>query len=154
MQTVQSLIFLALLIGIFYFMLIRPQKKRVQQHQSLLESIGVGDEVVTIGGMHGTIRSIGNDDVEIEAAPGVTIRYVKNAIARRVTEDLDDQPAAIGTTETTDATADDATDATATADTTETADAADTTTADAETAVIEKSDEAPATAETSEDEKS
>lgn len=97
MQNVSSLIFLVLLIGIFYFMLIRPQKKRVEQHQNLIQSIGVGDEIVTIGGMHGTVRTIGDDDVEVEAAPGVTIRFVKSAIARRVTEELDDE-----TEETTD----------------------------------------------------
>ena len=51
----ESLIFLALLIGIFYFMLIRPQKRRVEQHKQLVESIGVGDEVVTIGGMYATV---------------------------------------------------------------------------------------------------
>ena len=110
MQTVQSLIFLVLLIVIFYFMLIRPQKKRVQQHQSLLESIGVGDEIVTIGGMHGTVTAIGDEDVEIEAAPGVTIRFLRNAIARRVTEELEEgdtaaeettatEPAALGSSE-------------------------------------------------------
>jgi preprotein translocase subunit YajC len=93
-QNVSSLIFLALLIAIFYFMLIRPQKKRVEQHQNLLSSIGVGDEIVTIGGLHGTVRAIGDEDVEIETAPGVTMRFVKSAIARRVTEDLDEVPAA------------------------------------------------------------
>ena len=109
MQTAQSLIFLVLLIVIFYVMLIRPQKRRVQQHQSLLESIGVGDDVVTIGGMHGVVRTVGDDDVEIEAAPGVTIRFVKSAIARRVTEDLDEDASG------SDASGDDAPAATETA---------------------------------------
>jgi preprotein translocase subunit YajC len=85
-----SLIFLALLILIFYFMLIRPQKKRVNAHRELVESIGVGDEVVTIGGVHGTVRRIGDDDVELEIAPGTVVRFVKSAIARRITEDLDE----------------------------------------------------------------
>ena len=98
MQNVQSLIFLVLLIAIFYFMLIRPQKKRVQQHQNLIQSIDVGDEIVTIGGMHGTVRAIGDDEVSIEPAPGVTIRFVKSAIARRVSEDLDDDSEATGDT--------------------------------------------------------
>lgn len=84
-----SLIFLVLLIGIFYFMLIRPQKRRVQQHQQLVDSLGVGDEIVTIGGLHGTITRIGDDDLELEAAPGVRMRFVKSAVARVVAEDLD-----------------------------------------------------------------
>jgi preprotein translocase subunit YajC len=90
MQAAQSLIFLVLLMVIFYFMLIRPQKRRVQQHQQLLDSIGIGDEIVTIGGLRGTIRAIGDEEVEIEASPGVTLRFVKSAIARRLSEDLEE----------------------------------------------------------------
>jgi preprotein translocase subunit YajC len=89
-QALNSVIFLILLMAIFYFMLIRPQKRRVQQHQQLLDSIGVGDEVVTIGGLHGTVRTIGEDDVEIEVADGVNLRFVKNAVARRIVEELEE----------------------------------------------------------------
>lgn len=91
MQGLESLIFLALLIGIFYFMLIRPQKKRVEQHKNLVESIGVGDDVVTIGGMYGEVVAIGDDEMELEISPGTKVRFVKSAIARRVTEDLEDE---------------------------------------------------------------
>lgn len=89
MEGLSSLLFLALLIGIFYFMLIRPQKKRVEQHRELVESIGVGDEIVTIGGIYGTIRSLDDERFELEVAPGTTVRFVKSAIARKVTHDLD-----------------------------------------------------------------
>jgi preprotein translocase subunit YajC len=84
-----NLIFLAFLIVIFYFMLIRPQRRRVEQHRRLLSSIGVGDEVVTIGGMYGIVGRMGEEDIELEISPGTTIRVVKSAIARRVTEDLE-----------------------------------------------------------------
>jgi preprotein translocase subunit YajC len=87
-QGLSSLIFLGLLIAIFYFMLIRPQKRRVQEHRTLVQSIGVGDEVVTIGGIHGTVRSVGEDDIDLEISSGTVVRFVKSAIARRVTEDL------------------------------------------------------------------
>jgi preprotein translocase subunit YajC len=90
MQGFESLIFLGLLIAIFYFMLIRPQKRRVQAHKHLIESVEVGDEVVTIGGAHGIVRGIGDDDIRLEVAPGTEIRFIKSAIARRVTEDLDE----------------------------------------------------------------
>jgi preprotein translocase subunit YajC len=86
-----SLIFMGLLIGVFYFMLIRPQKKRVEQHRALISSVDQGDEVVTIGGMHGVVKTIGDDDVEIEIAPGTVVRFTRAAIARRVTEDLSDE---------------------------------------------------------------
>ena len=82
-----NLIFLGFLILIFYFMLIRPQKRRVDQHRQLISSIGNGDEVVTIGGVFGIVRRIGDEEIELEISPGTTIRVVKSAIARRVTED-------------------------------------------------------------------
>lgn len=87
-STISSLIFLVFLVAIFYFMLIRPQKRRVESHRHLLESLGVGDEVVTIGGLYGRVTRLGDDDLEIEVAPGTTLRFVKSAIARRVTEEL------------------------------------------------------------------
>lgn len=84
-----NVVFLALLIGVFYFLLIRPQKRRVDQHRRLIDSVDVGDEIVTIGGMFGTVRSIGDEHMELEITPGTTVRFTKAAIARRVTEDLD-----------------------------------------------------------------
>jgi preprotein translocase subunit YajC len=81
--------FLAVLIAIFYFLLIRPQKKRVEQHQRLISSVDVGDEIVTIGGLFGTVTAMGEDDFEMEPSPGTRLRFVKSAIARKVTEDVE-----------------------------------------------------------------
>jgi preprotein translocase subunit YajC len=89
-----NLIFLGFLIVIFYFMLIRPQMRRVEQHRRLISSIGVGDEIVTIGGIYGRVGRMGDEDIDLEVSPGTTIRIVKSAIARRVTQDVDDEPAA------------------------------------------------------------
>lgn len=85
-----SLFFLVLLFVIFYFMLIRPQRRRAQQHQRLLESLEPGDEVVTIGGLYGTITSMGEEDVELEVAQGTTMRFLKSAVARRIMESLEE----------------------------------------------------------------
>ncbi len=79
---------LLLVIAIMYFLLIRPQKRRVQEHHRLTESVEPGDQIVTIGGLHGTVRSLGDDVIELEVAPGVNLQYAKSAIARRVTESL------------------------------------------------------------------
>jgi preprotein translocase subunit YajC len=99
-EALPNLIFLALLIGLFYFMLIRPQRRRVQAHRDLVESTHVGDEIVTIGGLHGRIRRLGEEDVDVEIAPGTVVRFVKSAIARRVTEpepvDLEESETAEG----------------------------------------------------------
>lgn len=89
MEGLSSLIFLALLVGIFYFMLIRPQKKRMNEHRQLVSSIDPGDTVITMSGIYGTVKTIGDEDLELEIAPGTTIRVVKNAIGRRVNEELE-----------------------------------------------------------------
>jgi preprotein translocase subunit YajC len=80
-----SLIFLVLFGGIFYFMLIRPQKRRVQQHRALMSSLSLDDEVVTIGGLYGTVRRLGDEDIDLEVASGVTLRVLRSAVARKVT---------------------------------------------------------------------
>jgi len=95
-----NLVFLAFLIAIFYFLLIRPQKKRQETHRRLIESVQVGDEVVTIGGFYGTVRRLGDDEIEVEISPGTTMRMVKSAIARRMTEDVEEASGDTGTEET------------------------------------------------------
>jgi preprotein translocase subunit YajC len=80
-----SLIFLVLFGGIFYFMLIRPQRRRVQQHRALMSSLDLGDEVVTIGGLYGTVRRLGDEDIDLEVASGVTLRVLRSAVARKAT---------------------------------------------------------------------
>ena len=94
MEGLSALIFPILLIVIFYFMLIRPQKRRVAQHQGLINSLNVGDEIVTIGGLFGTIKTIGEDDLVVEVAPGTSLRFLKSAIARRVDDEGEEQEVA------------------------------------------------------------
>lgn len=90
-EGLSSLIFLGLLIAIFYFLLIRPQKKRMSEHRALVESIDRGDTVITMSGLYGTVKSIGDEEVELEIAPGTTVRFMKSAIGRRVSEDLEQE---------------------------------------------------------------
>jgi preprotein translocase subunit YajC len=65
-------------------MLIRPQKKQAEHRRALIESVEVGDEVVTIGGIHGTVQSIDEEDMQLEIAPGTVVTFVKSAVARKV----------------------------------------------------------------------
>ncbi|MGI8406890.1 MAG: preprotein translocase subunit YajC [Actinomycetota bacterium] len=89
MEGLSSLIFLAFLIAVFYFMLIRPQKKRVRQHQALVESVSIGDDVITIGGLHGTVSALDEETFDLTVSPGVNLRFVRSAIARKVTEETE-----------------------------------------------------------------
>jgi preprotein translocase subunit YajC len=74
----------------FYFALIRPQQRRAKQQRSLIQSIGVGDEVMTIGGIYGTVRGVEDDGFTLEIAPGVDIHVTRTAIARKLVYDEPD----------------------------------------------------------------
>jgi preprotein translocase subunit YajC len=91
---VTFLISLALMVAIFYFLLIRPQQRRARQQRELVNSLSVGDEVVTIGGMFGTIESMDEESVTLNAGSGTRIRFIKQAVARKfVQEGLEEQEA-------------------------------------------------------------
>lgn len=79
-----SLLLLVLMGVFFYFLLIRPQQRRARQQRALIDSLDVGDEVMTIGGLYGTIRRLEDDRVTLEVSPGVDLQFTKSAIARRV----------------------------------------------------------------------
>jgi preprotein translocase subunit YajC len=75
------IIWIVVFFGIFYFLAIRPQRRQKQQHAEMVSMLKKGDEVVTIGGMYGTISGIGDDWVELEIAKRTRVRYLKRAIS-------------------------------------------------------------------------
>ena len=79
------LLLIVLLFGVMYFMMIRPQQKRRREAQAMQASLGPGDEIVTIGGLHATVVTVDDNVVTVEMAPGVHARYSRPAIARVVT---------------------------------------------------------------------
>jgi len=78
-----SLLFLGLMVGVFYFLIIRPQRKRSQQQKNLAQSLQVGDEVRTIGGIHGRVLSVDEESAVLQVEDG-QIRVTKRAIGVRV----------------------------------------------------------------------
>ncbi|WP_026321809.1 preprotein translocase subunit YajC [Salinispora fenicalii] len=80
------ILMIVLLFGVMYFMMIRPQQKRRREAASMQSSLGHGDEVVTIGGLYGTVTGVDDETVLLEVAPGVETRYARPAIARVVTK--------------------------------------------------------------------
>jgi preprotein translocase subunit YajC len=76
-----GLLFPLLLIGIMYFLMIRPQMKRQKEHMAMLGKLAVGDEVITNGGIAGTVRELGDHFVSVEVADNVRVRVQKSAIA-------------------------------------------------------------------------
>lgn len=75
------IIWILVFFGIFYFLAIRPQRRQRQQHSEMVGMLKKGDEVVTIGGMFGTVTKIGDDWVELEVAKRTRVRYLKRAIS-------------------------------------------------------------------------
>ena len=65
---------------IFYVLWIRPQKRRVQEHQAAIAAVKKGDEVITGGGIRGRITKVSDDDVEVEIANGVRVRVIKSTL--------------------------------------------------------------------------
>jgi preprotein translocase subunit YajC len=88
------LLFILLLFGVMYFMMIRPQQKRRREAAQMQSGLAAGDEIVTIGGLYGTVTSIDDETVTLEAAPGVHVRYARPAIARVVSSAPKAAPAA------------------------------------------------------------
>ena len=71
------------ILGIVYFLIIRPQQAETKKHQTLLASLQKGDPVVLSSGMHGTVFEVSADTVVLEVAPGTTVTVDKASIKRR-----------------------------------------------------------------------
>ncbi len=76
-------IFLVLIFGVFYFLLIRPQRKKQKEHQQMMAELKRGDKVVTAGGLYGVIESISEESVVIKVESGATIRVASGSVALR-----------------------------------------------------------------------
>jgi len=74
---------LIFIIVIFYFLLIRPQQQKQKAQRDLINSIQKGDHVVTIGGIHGTVVQVSDDEITLEVSKGVNIRFVKSAVSSK-----------------------------------------------------------------------
>ena len=78
---------LILIFGIMYFLLIRPQQKKVKQHAAMVAALRRGDQVVTQGGLIGKVVKVKDDgEVEVEIAEGVKVRVVQSTIATVVSK--------------------------------------------------------------------
>ena len=82
-KTLGQFIPLILIFVIFYFLLIRPQQKRIKEHKAMVEALTRGDNVVTSGGIVGKIiRVIDNDKAEVEIADNVNVQVIKSTITQ------------------------------------------------------------------------
>ena len=79
-----SFVPLILIFAIMYFLLIRPQQKKVKEHRAMVEALRRGDQVVTQGGLVGKVTKVkdGENEIEVEIAKGVNVRVIKSTVAQ------------------------------------------------------------------------
>lgn len=77
------IIFLVFIFGIFYFIMIRPQRKRQRDHEQLVQTLNKGDRVVTAGGIYGVIENLSDDSIVLKVESGSTIRVARGSVSMR-----------------------------------------------------------------------
>jgi preprotein translocase subunit YajC len=87
---VQFLIIMVLMLGVMYVLMIRPQRQRQAQQQAMIDSADVGDDVLTTGGIYGTISEADGDDIVVEIANGVSVHMTRRGIAAVLPPEEDD----------------------------------------------------------------
>ena len=88
----QFLIIMALMLGVMYVLMVRPQRQKQSQQQAMINDASVGDDVLTTGGIYGTITEAEGDDVVVEIASGISVHMTRRGIAAVLApeEDLED----------------------------------------------------------------
>jgi preprotein translocase subunit YajC len=83
----EILIPLAILFAFFWFFVLLPQRRRAAAHTGMQDALGIGDEVITAGGLHGEVVEVDETVLKIEIAAGTVVRVDRRAIAARVEKD-------------------------------------------------------------------
>ena len=89
----QFLIIMALMLGVMYVLMVRPQRQKQSQQQAMINDASVGDDVLTTGGIYGTITEAEGDDVVVEIASGISVHMTRRGIAAVLPpeEDVEDE---------------------------------------------------------------
>lgn len=76
-------IFVVILAGMFWWIVLRPTTRLQRKHRELIGSLQKGDNIVTVGGIYGTITQVREDDIDIEVAQGLILTFDRRAVRRR-----------------------------------------------------------------------
>lgn len=76
---------IVLMVVLFYFLLVRPQQKKINEHKKMVEALRRGDKVLTNGGLYGTVHKVEDDVLVLEIAPEVRVKLEKNSVASVIT---------------------------------------------------------------------
>ena len=78
-----TIVFLALMFGMVYFVLIRPQRKRQKEHDELTSELKKGDKVRTAGGIYGVLENVNDENVTMKVESGAILRVAKDSVISR-----------------------------------------------------------------------
>jgi len=92
-------IYLLILVAAFYFLIVRPQRRQQQVRRQVIAAVRVDDEIITTGGVFGTVVGLDDDTLDVRIADGVVVKLARGAIAQRI---MPDEPADLDVTETGD----------------------------------------------------
>jgi preprotein translocase subunit YajC len=76
----QGIIMMVVIFAIFYFIMIRPQQKKMKEHKAMLDAIKKGDEIVTAGGIYGTVEGVNPDTLTVKIAEGVKVKMTRGSV--------------------------------------------------------------------------
>jgi preprotein translocase subunit YajC len=79
-----SLLPLVVIFGIFYFLMIRPQQKKLKEHKKMLDALQVGDKVITASGFYATIVGIGDASYDIKLSDNVKVKILKSSVSEKI----------------------------------------------------------------------
>ncbi|MDY6268538.1 MAG: preprotein translocase subunit YajC [Selenomonadaceae bacterium] len=88
-EATSTVFMIVVMIALFYFMLYRPQKKQAAKRKALLDSLEVGADVVTIGGVYGRIQALDAQTVKLEVAPGTVMTFARAAVNGKVAKETE-----------------------------------------------------------------
>lgn len=78
---IMSFVPLIVIFGIFYFLLIRPQQKKMNEHKKMLANIKEGNKIITSGGFYATVVNVGDTSVDVKLADNVKVKILKSAVS-------------------------------------------------------------------------
>jgi len=82
-----GLFMMVIIFGIFYFILIRPQQKKVKEHKKMVEELKKGDKIVTSGGLYGMVEGVGVNTLTVKIAEGTKVKIARSSVATVLTEE-------------------------------------------------------------------
>ena len=80
----EGIVMLVIMFAIFYLLLIRPQQKRAKEHRNMVEALGVGEEVMTSGGILGKITKVDDQWLRVEVAKGIVLTVARSTVSQTV----------------------------------------------------------------------